>query len=347
MVNVLTRTFSLVVGQRIQASFFVISSEKNRLHELILALHKLRLEVLGNPAFMSNRPEVSICIPCYNGAEFLQRTIQSVLGQSFTNFEVILADDKSTDCTMEILRGFTDARISLVQNDRNLGLVPNWYNVLSRSRGDYVKLLCEDDLLHPECLARQLEVLKEPKNCGIVLTACRRTVINSRDKVLLRSSFRRSAGHVSGRVLIRNSVRTGSNIIGEPAAVLFRRSAFSGDYEREANPYMADLTLWAQLLRCGDAYLDDSYLAAFRISSNAATSRIGLRQAAAFCSFIKTLRRDRFYTLGFTDAILGRVRAVQWCVLRNIFTKAHYLAAAANQGSSLSHAFEPARAIDF
>src|SRR5882672_3696667 len=165
---------------------------------------------------MVSQPLISVCIPSYNGGQFIATTLESILRQSFTDFEVVIADDKSTDQTMSVIRHFTDSRIRLLENEQNLGLGANWNKVLSCAQGKYVKLLCGDDVLYSECLARQVEVLEAPSNAGAVLAICNRNVIDAHDKVIFRRRFPFNAGLVSGAKLIRNSIRWGSNLIGEP-----------------------------------------------------------------------------------------------------------------------------------
>ena len=70
--------------------------------------------------FMNN-PNVSVIIPTYNAESFLAETIQSVLGQTYTNFELIIVDDASTDQTSNIIREFDDPRIKFIQHEKNLG----------------------------------------------------------------------------------------------------------------------------------------------------------------------------------------------------------------------------------
>src|SRR5438270_4906877 len=113
---------------------------------------------------MRSQPLVSICIPSFNSEEFIATTLESVVAQTFTDFEVIIADDQSTDHTVPIIKSFNDPRIELIQNEQNLGLGENWNKVLSRARGKYVKLLGDDDVLYPECLARQTAALENPAN---------------------------------------------------------------------------------------------------------------------------------------------------------------------------------------
>jgi len=269
---------------------------------------------------MNSGPLISICIPSYNSERFIAFTLKSVLAQSFTDFEIIIADDKSTDGTVSVIKSFSDARIKLIQNECNLGIGENWNKVLSCAEGKYVKLLCGDDLLYPGCLARQVRVLESPANAAVVLAICNSNVIDEHNGIILRRRFPLSTGVISGAKLIRKSIRWGSNLIGEPAVGLFRKQALSmAGISQASNPYLIDLSLWADLLKHGDAFIDSECLAGFRISGQAASARIGSRQAAYFRSFIRTIRRDQFYRANMLDSMLGSVLSFQWCLLRNVF----------------------------
>jgi glycosyltransferase involved in cell wall biosynthesis len=269
---------------------------------------------------MSSQPLVSVCIPSYNSEEFIATTLESVLGQKFVDFEIVIADDKSTDRTISIVKGFNDPRIRLIENEQNLGLGPNWNRVLSCARGQYVKLLGDDDLLYPECLARQVRALEHPANANAVLAICNRNVINARNEVVMRRKIPFGPGLVSGRKLIRNSIRWGSNLIGEPVVGLFRRRELNQTVMCDpSNPYLADLALWADLLKHGDAFVDPDYLAGFRISRKKTSARIGRRQAAYFRDFVRAMHRDSFYHISLFDMVPGYILSSQWCVLRNLF----------------------------
>jgi glycosyltransferase involved in cell wall biosynthesis len=76
---------------------------------------------------MSN-PLISVCIPVYNGAAYLEDCLQSVIAQTYSNIEILLVDDGSTDDSISIIEKFSqkDSRIRLVRNQKNLGLTGNW-----------------------------------------------------------------------------------------------------------------------------------------------------------------------------------------------------------------------------
>ena len=107
----------------------------------------------------SKPPTVSIAMPTYKGELFIRAAIESVLQQSFQDFELIISDDNSPDETQAIVESFEDPRIIYIRQDKNLGPEGNWNSCLSLARGKYFKLLPHDDLLRTDCLSRQVAVL--------------------------------------------------------------------------------------------------------------------------------------------------------------------------------------------
>jgi len=106
----------------------------------------------------NNPPLVSICIPTYNGSQFLEETINSALNQTYSNIEIIVTDDHSSDNTIEICERFVqkDSRVKLYKNLKNLGLVGNWCEALKQASSNWVKFLFQDDILEPNCVERMI-----------------------------------------------------------------------------------------------------------------------------------------------------------------------------------------------
>ena len=73
-----------------------------------------------------NNPLVSICIPAYNSAPFIERTIRSALKQTYDNIEVVVVDDCSSDNTVQVVQSIEDERVRLICNESNLGMTGNW-----------------------------------------------------------------------------------------------------------------------------------------------------------------------------------------------------------------------------
>ncbi len=115
-------------------------------------------------------PRVSVCIPSFNTAQYIGRTIESVLNQSFTDFELLIEDDGSIDGSAGILRCYADPRISIVLKDHNEGQNQTTNNLIKRATGDYIACLAADDVWHPEKLQKQVDFLDANKNFGIVFS---------------------------------------------------------------------------------------------------------------------------------------------------------------------------------
>lgn len=116
-------------------------------------------------------PLVSIGLPVYNGENFVAEAIQCVLDQTFSDWELVICDNSSTDRTVSICRQFADrdGRIRVYQNARNMGVSFNFNEVFRRSRGQYFKWIAHDDLFAPRFIESCIPELEKDK--GVVL-AC-------------------------------------------------------------------------------------------------------------------------------------------------------------------------------
>lgn len=114
----------------------------------------------------SSTPRVSLGLPVCNGEPYIAEAIESALAQTFTDFELIIADNASTDRTLEICEAYArkDSRIRIHRHATNLGAAPNFNVVFELSRGEYFKWMAHDDLIMPDYLAKCVEVLdRDPK----------------------------------------------------------------------------------------------------------------------------------------------------------------------------------------
>jgi glycosyltransferase involved in cell wall biosynthesis len=109
-----------------------------------------------------NSPKVSIGLPVFNGANYLRRSVQSLLAQTCENFELIISDNASTDETEGICRELArgDARIQYHRNETNIGAARNYNQVFHLARGKYFKWAAHDDECHPAMVQRCVEVLE-------------------------------------------------------------------------------------------------------------------------------------------------------------------------------------------
>lgn len=118
---------------------------------------------------MQNQPFFSVCIPTYNYAQFLQEAVDSVVNQTFQDFEILIQDNCSTDNTQAVIEEYDDPRISYQKNSENIGMFGNLNKVCARAKGKYIKILCADDVMSRWCLATIFELLKSKStDCNLI-----------------------------------------------------------------------------------------------------------------------------------------------------------------------------------
>lgn len=228
-----------------------------------------------------NEPRVSICVPTYNGEEFLREALESASAQSFPDLEILVVDDGSTDRTVEIVErhGGRDPRLRLVRNERNLGLVGNWNRAWELARGTWIKFLFQDDLLEPTCLERMLEV--GSADCPFVV--CGRRVVQGEGADPAVVAYLRSMPKLTemtpkerlspDEFAALHAQDLHENFVGEPPCAMLHR-----DLPARIGPFdptfrqLCDLEYW---LRAGSAVgigIVHEPLAAFRAHGASTTS---------------------------------------------------------------------------
>jgi glycosyltransferase involved in cell wall biosynthesis len=201
-------------------------------------------------------PLVSICVPAYNAERWLADALESGLKQTYSEFELVVADNASTDATVEIARSFADPRIRVEMTPRTIGAVANHNRVIRLARGALVKFLHADDLLMPECLEEMVGLAREEDGVALVF-APREVVVEAGSDPEWAEGYARPHEHFErlertndGRRLFRELLAAGfeENWIGEPSATLLRRRALERvGLFNERLFQIADLELWARI----------------------------------------------------------------------------------------------------
>ncbi len=119
---------------------------------------------------MAKNPFFSIVMSVYNGKEYIDQCIQSILDQNFTDFECIIIDDASTDNSLDLLQKYTDKRIKIVKNEKNLGLPCSLNKGIKRAIGKYIARIDIDDWWDHSKLREQYNFLQENPEYGVVGT---------------------------------------------------------------------------------------------------------------------------------------------------------------------------------
>ena len=132
--------------------------------------------------------KVSICIPNYNYGKYIGQTIQSILNQTYTDFELIIVDDASTDNSLEVIDSFKDSRINVYENEKNMGMTANWNRCVDLATGDYITIFHSDDIYHKKIIEYEAKLLSF-KNVHIVGTRAMRDSIPPEESELKYSMY--------------------------------------------------------------------------------------------------------------------------------------------------------------
>jgi len=112
-------------------------------------------------------PKISVIMPVYNGEKYLKESIESILAQSFKDFELLIINDASKDNSEEIIKSYKDARIKLINNEENLGLVGALNKGIDSSAGEYIARMDQDDISLPNRFETQLNFMEAHREIGL------------------------------------------------------------------------------------------------------------------------------------------------------------------------------------
>ncbi|WP_127792896.1 glycosyltransferase family 2 protein [Agromyces sp. LHK192] len=254
------------------------------------------------------RAKVSIVVPAYNNADYIEETMRSLLAQTYPELEIVVSDHSSTDGTWDRLQQYAgDPRVRLLQTAAGGGARANWNRVTEAATGEFVKLVCGDDLITPDSVERQVAAF-EP---GVVLVASSRDIIDANRRVVVRNrGIGRLTGRHPGSAAIRATVRAGTNVFGEPACVMMRRDslAAAGNWA-EGEQYLIDEATYVSVLMQGDFVGIREPLAAFRVNAGQWSVRLAGEQAHQAIRFHRRLETTTTGIVRRSDVALGNARA--------------------------------------
>ncbi|MEG5139781.1 MULTISPECIES: glycosyltransferase [unclassified Microcoleus] len=226
------------------------------------------------------QPLVSICIPTYNGEAFIEETIKSAIAQTYSNIELIISDDGSTDRTIAIAQTFqsqTSADFRIILH-RNYGLSQNWNFCIKQAKGEYIKFLFQDDLLAPECIEKMVAVAQQNPEIGMVFSPRAITIAEDESHPILRrasksikdlhKSWSNLKSIQPGKELLAdtNCLNNPINKIGEPSTVLIAARVFAeiGLFDSGLSQYV-DLDMWWRIMGNYHIGFVDEKLSSLRI----------------------------------------------------------------------------------
>lgn len=255
-----------------------------------------------------NKPRVSLGVPVYNGEKYLERTLDSILAQTYPDFELVISDNGSNDRTQQICERYAqiDKRVIYNRNTKNIGIAPNYNKVFELSSGEYFKWADADDVLAPEFVEKCVQALDKYPD---VAAAYPRTKFIDQNDVVF-DEFQppdgttSSKAHVRFKTLILDPDHIVSQASGLMRADLVRKSVMHGSYPCSDEVFLAHIAL------LGNFYEIPEFLFLYRIHSKQSTKGVLASERA----------RVRF----FDTSLEGRVVLIKWLYLKNcIFAVNH------------------------
>ena len=192
-------------------------------------------------------PAISVILPVYNGGAYLVSSLESVLSQSFKNFELLVLDDGSTDNSWQYLNSVDDARMVLHKNRENKGLFYNLNFLIAKCKSNYIKLWAQDDIMYPDCLQGFVDFYREHAGTGFAY--CGNDNIDENGIVKKSGPEDHTAQLISSDLHARIAFFTGS-IAGNISNVCISREALNkvGGFN-ENMKISADFDMWVRLAK--------------------------------------------------------------------------------------------------
>ncbi len=195
----------------------------------------------------TSSPRVTVFVPTYNRAQWLRRTMETVLSQTYGDFKLVISDNASSDDTTEVVKSFSDDRVCYRRQSHNVGLLENHNSCLRNVDTEYALVLPDDDLLHEDHLESTVEVLDAHPRVGFVHSAF--DVIGTSGQMLSRGvdwTYGLNADTVEkGSEFIRESMYWSCRVC--PSTALMRADAIHPDlYVQEEFPAI-DFGMWLRI----------------------------------------------------------------------------------------------------
>lgn len=208
-------------------------------------------------------PLVTVLMCVYNGEMYLAEAIQSILSQTFTDFELLIVDDGSTDNSTAIIRQFADSRITVLTNEKNAGLIFSLNKGISQCKGKYIARMDADDIALPHRLELQVDFMEKNEEIAICGAGVKEFYHDGRqhhhfypvtfDDIKAESLFNSPFAHPT--VMIRRQF------------ILENALSYSHDFK-----YAEDYQLWQALIKIGKGENIPAFLLDYRVSQNGQTS---------------------------------------------------------------------------
>lgn len=253
------------------------------------------------------KPKISICIPAYNRPKYLKKAIESVLEQTFDDFELIISDDCSPNNLYPVVSEYKDKRIKYFRQKNNLGFIKNWNFCLKQCSGEYIKIMGDDDTLLNDCIENQLTGFLN-KNVDLVYSNL--LIIDENDldidEINSKNIYKLfdSDKIIDGSDFIKKYF-LGELKVGLPAAALFRSNIIKkiGLFDENIG-CPADIDMWLRIMTSSDFYYSNKIAIKCRIHPENLSKQLA-RDKSYFINNLSMLYKHKavIKKMSFSDKI--------------------------------------------
>tara|TARA_A100001015_G_C14826622_1_gene646958 strand:+ start:169 stop:903 length:735 start_codon:yes stop_codon:yes gene_type:complete len=217
---------------------------------------------------MKNSSKVSVLMNCYNSEQYIQNSIQSLINQTFDEWELIVWDDASTDNTLSIAHSFIDKRIKIYKNDLHIGLGLSRVKAQEYLKGEYISILDSDDIYEKDKLKKQIQAFKENKNLSLVTSWY--SIIDKKNKEMNKIRISNNLSEIKKKLY-------GDNIFAHSSIVYKRIEAEKVGWYSNKLEYSQDYDLTIKLLKNNPFFVVQEYLVKIRDSETSMTRNLSLQ----------------------------------------------------------------------
>lgn len=238
-------------------------------------------------------PEITILMPVRNGEKYIKESIDSILKQTFTDFELLIMDDGSTDRTVERIERYTDERIRLIRRKHNF--IRNLNEGLELALGAYIARMDADDIMHTERLRIQLKRMKKNPNI---------TVCGTWAKIFSDKGNERNVFHFGHEIICEPVLELLKyNMLLHPSVMVKKEFLFNHHIKYQNYPYVEDYKLWFDIAKAGGIlFVEPQELMMLRRSDTQVTVT---KKEEMFLGSIRLRKEILLYLLSIYDKALN------------------------------------------
>lgn len=202
-------------------------------------------------------PKVTVITTVFNSEKYLKKAIESILTQSFEDFEYILVDDHSSDNSVDIIHSYKDKRIKLIRNNSNQGTYAASNKAIELAKGQYIARLDSDDIAREDRFEKQTKLLDEKLNIAVVGSYVQ--LIDDKDALIGERKFPQTNNEILGQIFLVNPITHSASMVRKE--YLNKVGGYNSQFSKSQ-----DYNLWLNIARIGGKFYNiPEYLVQYRI----------------------------------------------------------------------------------